>query len=88
MKKDMFSRKTSMIILIIALIVGFILACMFLITYGGIYRLLPADVVLEKTVLGSLILICLIVIIIGWRSIRKQAPKQKEQNKSNGPDHK
>lgn len=77
MKKDIFSKKASLIILIIALIIGFSIACMFLLTYGGIYQLLPEDVVLEKSVLASLLLICFVIIIFSWRSIRSQPPEQK-----------
>jgi uncharacterized MnhB-related membrane protein len=64
-------------IFIIALIMGFVLACMFLLTYLGVYDLLPEDVALEKSVLGSLLLICLVIIIVFWRSIRKQQKNNK-----------
>jgi hypothetical protein len=73
---EVLSRKTSIVILIVTSIIGFILACMFLLTYLGIYDLLPEDAFIEKAGLGSLLLICLIVIIIFGRSIRKQQGKK------------
>ena len=65
-------QKILRVIFIIALILGFILSCMFLVTYCGIYDLLPEDVFIEKTVMGSLLLICFVFIIVFWRSMRKQ----------------
>ena len=72
MMNKMSIQKMPKVIFVIALILGSILSCMFLVTYLGIYDLLPEDVFLEKTVLGSLLLICFVLIIVFWRSMRKQ----------------